>query len=386
MDMNQLKKIIVRRLLGEATPEELDKLEVWLKESEGNRDLLERLTSDVFLGKAITDENKDLRSREWKKLEQQTTGKGVRLRRLRWVKVAAAVLLPFAVGFAVWFLQGDPQSAVLADSEHQIMAGSSKAIVELAGGQQIYLNNDTTLNLEKQGIHLVSHKDTLNLVTQGGGTTTTSGYHVIRIPRGGEYIARLEDGTVVHLNSDSELKVPVDFGVKDRKIWLRGEAFFDVAHDKGKVFTVHTKKADVSVLGTEFDVRAYEEEQDVVTTLVQGAVEVKSSLAADRLKPGYQARVGESGKITTEKVDVYPFIAWKTGRMVFEDARLEQIMADLQRWYDFEVFYATPEVKEMRFTIDILKYDDISKVLGLMEKMEKVTFARKGRTIVLGSR
>lgn len=386
MDIYQLKKIIVRQLFGEATREELDRLERWQAESEANRELLKQLNSDEFLGKAITDRNRDLRTRNWEKLEQLTTGKGVRLSRLWWVKMAAAVLLPFAVGVAVWVLQSGPHPVELADSKEQITAGSSKAIVVLAGGQQIYLDNDTTLNLENQGIHLVSHKDTLDLTTQGGRAVAATGFHVIRIPRGGEYIARLEDGTVVHLNSDSEMKVPVGFGVKDRKVWLRGEAFFDVAHDKSKIFTVHTEKADISVLGTEFDVRAYEDEQDVVTTLVKGAVEVKSGVAADRLMPGYQARVSQSGQIRTDKVDVYPFVAWKSGRMVFEDARLEQIMSDLQRWYDFEVFYTNPETKEMRFTIDILKYDDISRVLGLMEKMEKVTFARKGRTISLSCR
>lgn len=169
-------------------------------------------------------------------------------------------------------------------------------------------------------------------------------------------------------------------------MWLKGEAFFDVTPDKNRLFTVHTEKAKISVLGTEFDVRAYEDEKEVVTTLVQGMVEVSSGKVTGRLNPGDQARVDKAGEISTEKVDVYPFIAWKTGRMVFEDAPLEQIMTELQRWYDFEVFYSNPDVKAMRFTIDILKYDDISKVLNLMEKMQKVIFTQKGRTVVLSSR
>ena len=82
---------------------------------------------------------------------------------------------------------------------------------------------------------------------------------------------------------------------------------------------------------------------------------------------------------------LYPFIAWKNGRMVFENERLEKIMAELQRWYDFELFYADPDVKEMHFTIDILKYEEISKVLNLMERMNKVKFTQKGRTVVVNS-
>ena len=207
----------------------------------------------------------------------------------------------------------------------------------------------------------------------------------MRIPHGGEYITRLPDGSVVHLNAGSELKVPVHFGTDCREVWLRGEGFFEVTHRENLIFTVHTDKADISVLGTEFDVRAYANEKEVVTTLVQGAVGVNSGRTYDRLRPGEQARIAGKGDIRIAEVDVYPFIAWKTGRMVFENERLEKIMAELQRWYDFELFYANPDVKEMHFTIDILKYEEISKVLSLMERMNKVKFTLKGRTVVINS-
>lgn len=124
----------------------------------------------------------------------------------------------------------------------------------------------------------------------------------------------------------------------------------------------------------------------MLTTLVEGAVEVKSGQVADRLRPGYQAQVDQKGEIRTVQVNVYPYIAWMQGRMVFENERLEKIMTDLQRWYDFEVFYASEALKEMRFTMDVVKYDDISKVLVLMEKMQKVAFSQNGRTVVLNSR
>ena len=94
------------------------------------------------------------------------------------------------------------------------------------------------------------------------------------------------------------------------------------------------------------------------------------------MHPGEQAQVADLGAITVERVNVYPHTAWIKGRMVFVNERLEKIMTDLQRWYDFDVFYANPSVQDMRFTIDILKYDDISKVLNLIEKMEKVSFNR----------
>lgn len=386
MEIDRLKKIIAKQLLGDCREGEKEELEKWLSESESNRELFTELNSENFLKHAVGDRNKELRSQTWKEIEHQTIGRHIRRLKLRWLQVAAAVLIVGLASWSVWFLKSEKVEPTLPEVAGQIHTGSSKAVVELANGRQIFLSNDTTLSVDNQGIQLINTKDTLSIIGNQLASANETEFHIIRIPRGGEYIARLEDGSVVHLNAGSELRVPVNFGIDSRQVWLKGEAFFDVAHDKTRVFTVHTDKADVSVLGTEFDVRAYEDEKEMITTLVQGAVEVSNDRGTDRLRPGYQARVSAAGQISTEKVDVYPFIAWKTGRMVFEDASLEQIMTELQRWYDFEVFYANPGVREMRFTIDILKYDDISKILNLMEKMQKVTFTQKGRTVILNSR
>lgn len=386
MDINRLKKIIAKQLIGACSEDEKAELENWLAEAEENRELMNRLRSGEFLKQAVGDANHQLRLQTWKRIEGQTTGRSMRTLQLRWVRTIAAIVVLGMLGSSLWLIKKQQEKTSLLEVAEQIHAGTSKAIVELANGQQIFLSRDTSLSLVDQGIHLINTKDTLNIIGNPSMPAGKTEYHVIRIPRGGEYIARLEDGSVVHLNAGSELKIPVSFKKDCRDVWLKGEAFFDVTPDKNRLFTVHTEKAKISVLGTEFDVRAYEDEKEVITTLVTGMVEVCSGAVADRLSPGEQARVAEPGKISTGKVDVYPYIAWKTGRMFFEDAPLEQIMTELQRWYDFEIFYANPGVKEMRFTIDILKYDDISKVLNLMEKMEKVTFTQNGRTVVLSNR
>lgn len=386
MELEKLRKIIIRKILGEINEEELRLLNQWLTESEANRTLLHELTSEVFLRKAIGDNNRELCHREWEKLERLTVRKQAGILRFRWSKIAAAVLIPLLGGMAVWLLRMPAASKTSTEIAQEIRPGSFRAIVGLANGEQNFLRGDTIFDFENGGVKLQNRKDTLYLVNSHITDTSVDHFCVIRIPRGGEYIARLEDGTVIHLNADSELRVPVDFGIKERSVWLTGEAFFDVAPDKNRVFTVHTDKADISVLGTKFDIRAYRDERNVVTTLVEGSVQVNSGDAYDRLKPGYQVCVSEVGKISTREVDVYSYVAWKQGRMVFENERLQQIMTDLQRWYDFEISYMNPEIKDLRFTIDILKYDDIAKVLNLMGKMDKVTFSRKGRTLVLSGR
>lgn len=383
MEIDYLKKILFKWLLGRENEREREQLNDWVLESKANEALLERLEAKNFLQQAIGEHNKELRQQEWNKLKFLTIERNKRTVGRYWVlKVAAAVLLPLIGGVALWFVHGRFDYAnddvVVAG---QIRVGSSKAIVELANGEQIFLTRDTTVNIKEQGIELVNQEDTLKLLSKC--SKSSEQFHVIRIPRGGEYIACLEDGSVIHLNSDSELKVPVDFGKNSRQVWLKGEGYFNVAKDKKRVFVVHTAKADVSVLGTEFDVRAYGEENDVVATLVNGSVAINSGDKSNRLLPGEQAQIVKSGEIKVEKVDVYPYTAWIKGRMVFVNERLEKIMTDLQRWYDFDVFYANPSVQDMRFTIDILKYDDISKVLNLIEKMEKVSFNRQNRTVVV---
>lgn len=385
MEFDRLKKIIVKDILGSASGEERRLLDEWRNQSEEHQRLYEKLVSGSFLEKAVSDNNKALRRREWKRLEARIVrqrGRSVRLIRFR---VAAAVcILALGIG-AVGLWSNSRQDRGGSPLAGSIRMGSPKAIVELAGGQQFLFNKDTTLRLEAQGIQLVSSRDTLDIIQPVIAGERGEEYNVVRIPHGGEYITRLPDGSVVHLNAGSELKVPVYFGTESREVWLRGEGFFEVVHRENLIFTVHTDKADISVLGTEFDVRAYTDEKEVMTTLVQGVVGVSSGGTYDRLKPGEQARIAGKGDIRVAEVDIYPFIAWKNGRMVFENERLEKIMAELQRWYDFELFYADPDVKEMHFTIDILKYEEISKVLNLMERVNKVKFTQKGRTVVVNS-
>ena len=385
MEFDRLKKIIVKDILGSASGDDRRLLDEWRNQSEEHRRLYEKLVSGSFLEKAVSDNNKALRRREWKRLEARIVrrrGRSVRLIRFR--VVAAVCILALGIG-AVGLWSNSRQDRGGSPLAGSIRVGSPKAIVELAGGQQFLFNKDTTLRLEAQGIQLVSSRDTLDIIQPVIAGERGEEYNVVRIPHGGEYITRLPDGSVVHLNAGSELKVPVYFGTESREVWLRGEGFFEVVHRENLIFTVHTDKADISVLGTEFDVRAYTDEKEVVTTLVQGAVGVSSGRTYDRLKPGEQARIAGKGDVRVAEVDIYPFIAWKNGRMVFENERLEKIMAELQRWYDFELFYADPDVKEMHFTIDILKYEEISKVLNLMERMNKVKFTQKGRTVVVNS-
>ncbi|MCB6972949.1 MULTISPECIES: FecR family protein [Butyricimonas] len=384
MNTREIERLITKALLNDISEDEQRRLDEWLNASGRNRDFFEGLHSGKYLKRAVTDRNRVSRDDRWKRLRRETVAIRSRKIRSRVLRVAAAIIFPLMVGGMIWLMsdskQGD-SSTLLAHEE--IKVGSSKAVVTLSNGEKVALFGDTTVRVNDGLAVMVNQKDTLNFMRNNEAVVADNSFTVIQIPRGGEYIVRLEDGTTVYLNSESELRIPVHFNSKERIVWLTGEAYFSVEHEKQRSFTVRTERADISVLGTEFGVRAYADEADLLTTLVQGAVEVKSESRVHRIVPGEQAKVDEAGNIEVKEVNVDDYIAWKLGRIVFVNARLEDIMRELQRWYDFKVSYSSPEQKELRFTMDILKYKEVSDIFDLMEKIKRITFVVEGNHVTL---
>jgi transmembrane sensor len=201
-------------------------------------------------------------------------------------------------------------------------------------------------------------------------------YNEIEIPRGGEYQLTLSDGTKVWLNSETTIKFPVVFSSNSREVYLlNGEAYFDVTENKNSPFIVHTSKMDVNVLGTSFNVRAYSDEKETTTTLVSGKVQVREadSKAEYTITPNEQASLTGSG-MNIRKVDVNRYIAWKNGRIFFEGNTLEEIFNDLGRWYDIEVDFEDSAASDLRFSVDVERYDNLSEILEILELTQKVEF------------
>ena len=207
--------------------------------------------------------------------------------------------------------------------------------------------------------------------------------HLLRIPRGGEYTLVLADSTVVHLNSETELRYPAHFGGKERKVYLRGEAYFDVMPNAEKPFIVETEGMDVRVYGTEFNVTAYEEE-NVRTVLVEGKVGVKTAEGSEevQLHPGQMAE-REGNGIVVQEVDTYNYTAWKDGKFVFEEENIERIMERLARWYNLNVFYANESVKNQLFNGVLTRFTEVEDILRVIEQTATVEFEIKGNTVIV---
>ncbi len=293
----------------------------------------------------------------------------------RYLLRVAAVLLPIAITLWVVFEIDKDFSSDYAQSE--ILPGSSKAVLTLSDGSKVKLQEETNDTLYDAGAKINSTGSILQYAQKNISETIKKfKTNTLDVPRGGEYQIVLGDGTKVWLNSDSKLKYLVPFGVKNRLLELSGEAYFEVAHNAELPFRVKTNDGIVTAIGTAFNVRAYENETYTATTLAEGKVSVdmlENELAY--LSPGEQAVFDTNEQfLSINEVNVNRYLMWKNGEFMFVDNTLEDIINDLARWYDFEVFYENESIKDLHFTFYLGRDKGIDKILDLLQKTRRIEF------------
>ena len=383
----QLARIIAASLRGKANDEEQRTLREWLSVSTRN----EKIYDGFKDGKRLEQKIVESRQINWEKDYQQFITKRQRTRKNRRIKTiiryAAILTLPL-VAAGIFLLQKNDRQAIVSISE-VIKPGEHKAVLITGGGDRITLSDSTLSPIQEQNgmiVNVMNNKVFYTLPEDSLCTQESPIFNTLQIPRGGEYFLTLADGTEVWLNAETEIRYPVQFTGNKRVVYLDGEAYFTVAPDKKKPFTVVSTHASVSVLGTQFNFRAYPDEQDVQTTLVSGSVIMQSEKYKQQVKlvPGEQGVLEKrSANLTKQEVNTYLYTAWKDGRFAFRDARLEDLFNILARWYDLSVFYQSPEAKDIRFTGDLNKTDDFKSILKIIEQNERVTFTVNQRTVFI---
>ena len=383
----QLARIIAASLRGKANDEEQRTLREWLSVSTRN----EKIYDGFKDGKRLEQKIVESRQINWEKDYQQFITKRQRTRKNRRMKTiiryAAILTLPI-VAASIFLLQKNDRQAIVSISE-VIKPGEHKAVLITGGGDRITLSDSTLSPIQEQNgmiVNVMNNKVFYTLPEDSLCTQESPIFNTLQIPRGGEYFLTLADGTEVWLNAETEIRYPVQFTGNKRVVYLDGEAYFTVAPDKKKPFTVVSTHASVSVLGTQFNFRAYPGEQDVQTTLVSGSVIMQSEKYKQQVKlvPGEQGVLEKrSANLTKLEVNTYLYTAWKDGRFAFRDARLEDLFNILARWYDLSVFYQSPEAKDIRFTGDLNKTDDFKSILKIIEQNERVTFTVNQRTVFI---
>ena len=304
------------------------------------------------------------------------------------IAVAASLLLCVGIGLVLFKKEASKKSATIAKIEsNEIFPGGNKAMLTLADGSKIALDSKENGNLaEEQGVKIIKQGNGYLTYIDHGGTATAVGINTLETPRGGQYQVQLPDGTKVWLNSISSLKYPSKFSEKERKIELTGEAYFEVAkkiaNGKRIPFIVSTNQQQVEVLGTHFNIKAYANDEEVKTTLLEGSVRVAQNNLAKVLKPGEQAIAKSNTAISIKKVDVEEVIAWKNGYFVFEDADIESIMESLSRWYDIDVIFKG-EITKQKFGGAFPRTSNINDLLKYLETYRNVNFKIEGRRVIV---
>lgn len=288
----------------------------------------------------------------------------------------AAVIFPFLFLLG-WGIQVKFVSE-LANEKSCIVPGYPRATLTLGGGHVVHLEKMERVRVIDSNV-TVAH-DTLKYADKT--LNKRSEWHTLSVPRGGEFLVALADGTKVWLNSESELKYPVDFTGDERRVFLKGEAYFEVWHDESKPFLVESADQEVRVLGTSFAVQAYPDERAVLTTLEEGWVNVQSGDTRVVLNPGEQSIV-QDDTIVVKEVNTRPFTAWREGKFIFINKPLCEIMLTLSRWYDINVFYSSVDLGDIKFTGELIRYSDIEELLRKFEVLEKVRFNVKGKIVVV---
>lgn len=295
-----------------------------------------------------------------------------------WPSVAAILVIGL-LSYQVYFIYSDFQRQ---QQEALIQPGQSQAYLEIDNTKRIKLGSlDTLMLFKKAEVKLESKKIAY---TASEKVEEKNEYHRINVPRNGEFYLELSDGTKVWMNSESTIGFHSRFDGKQRKVDLTGEAYFEVAKNSKQPFIVRTINANIMVLGTHFNVKAYPDENYTYTTLNEGKVSVSNDEGIEVLNPDEQLIVNnKNGIYTKRKVDADIYSAWVKGQFVFKDERLEDILHTISRWYDIQVFYEDQKLKEERYSISMNRCDDIRKLLKPIEAAEEVEFEVKGKALIV---
>ena len=294
----------------------------------------------------------------------------------RGLRYAAIVIFPLLCAGVAWYLW-QPGEKTPASTLAEYVRPRHGILLTLSDGQTLDLREEKNGEVWLSG-SVEIHKDSLQGITyemhtQGQGVA----YHTLEIPVAADYRLCLSDGTVVYLNSETKLKYPEVFGGERRKVYLEGEAYFEVAEDPEHPFSVMVNDMEVEVLGTHFNVNAYPGQKGVATTLAKGKVRVKDRGREVVLTPGQQAVAAPEG-VEVREVDVQEFLSWKDGLFIFRRMPLDEIMIQVYRWYGIKSEFADETLRELTFSGVInknLSAEDLFRVIG---KVVDVRFTMEG--------
>lgn len=376
MNRDQARKLIERYNKGLANAEEKAWIENWYLDESRKQEFRDEGSNFLYLKDEIWSNTLERSGLAIKPTSKRLT---------MWPRIAAAAVIFIALGTALYFYTGGGRqqpnnSTVAAD----VAPGGNKAILTLANGRKVVLNDIAKGEISKQSGISVSKSNEGELiytVLDDEDESAESTINTIATPKGGQYTVILSDGTRVMLNSASSLSFPSSFKSKDRRVELNGEAYFEVTGNKLRPFRVVSGMQTVEVLGTHFNVNAYADEQTIRTTLLEGAVKVFTPKGSSLIEPGEQVVANRLTRNATVKRDVNTAkeISWINGVFSFDGDDLKSVMRQIARWYDVDIVYAGP-LNDEKYFGEISRNSRLSEVFKILE-LNNVQFEVNGKIV-----
>ncbi|MCS4225151.1 FecR family protein [Sphingobacterium sp. BIGb0165] len=374
-----IAEVLRKFLSGNLTEEEQNQLEEWLNASPQNKQFLEsfrqakNIEEDLFIVRKLDAD------KAWNKLNHKNRT-GIKLIGKWSLGIAASIT--FLIGcFALWrteFAANMPKERpVVAVQKQDIAPATSGAILVLADGTKIPLNNDSTKTLTKNN-NLVGNSN--ELIVKGTDQVILVQYNSLIVPKASFYKMTLVDGTKVWVNALSQLKFPAQFSKTERRVFLDGEAYFEVAHNPNQPFIVESKGNEIKVLGTHFNVNSYTEQ--VRTTLAEGKVEISRNNERVELSPGEYVWSSKDNLIKG-KADLQRDLSWHNNEFYFKKETIVDIAHQLSRWYDLDVKFRGNVQLDKEYTGSIERDVKLSQVLEMLSYVSNLKFEVDGKQLII---
>lgn len=384
-----INSIIHDQLLGCASEEDKKQLQLWLDSSQENKENYDRLMRETCL----TDRYRQFAQVDEKRAWERFQKKHFSVRSARWIKIgryAAIFILP-VIGFAIWFwaLRQMDSKPVISDETRVTMIrseqmGKQKATLVLANGQTVDLKSAPAKPLQDSVVQPVSQSPVPEIDTDEPEEVPVVQNNKLSTYDDSEFWMTFEDGTRVHLNYNTTLKYPPHFGTSTRTVYLDGEAYFQIAKDSKRPFRVITANGVVKQYGTTFNVNTHVPGVTKVV-LVKGSVSVLPNQGGEyKIKPGELAVLQAATEdVQISAVDIEPYVAWNSGRFVFDNCSLESLMNVISRWYNKEIVFESEDTKKIRFTGDIDRYGSIEPILKAIQRVTHLEMEIQGKSIII---
>ena len=400
MVQNRITYLLERKLAQQATPAEIEELNT-LVQNAGEDNALREALAATWLQYTTNDQ---LPQQEADELFNNiiTTSEGLHRQPAKlvpliggmasWGRIVAAAIIILLLGAGAWLFFNNKNnhpgiSPVIADVQ---APASANAVLTLANGQQVELNKTAAGDIAQQGNAHVAKLADGQIVYNSGTTSsnTTPGtpvaYNTLTVPRGSQVVNMvLADGSKVWLNAASSIRYPVSFTGNNRNVEMTGEVYFEVAKDATKPFIVNISQgARVEVLGTHFNIKAYNDDPDIKTTLLEGKVKAANTNKEVILKPGEQAILSHTSLTINQSPDLDEVMAWKNGRFEFGGNTIEPIMQQVARWYNVDIEYSGPKPTD-NFMGGTSRQANVSELLKILEQTKAVRFHIEEKKIIV---